>query len=87
MMLSAMIEMTPGRMNSPPATRPPSGAMHEPADIGGELLSLGAGQQHAVVEGVQEAALGNPLLLIDNNSVHHRNLYKSRAQSVPLNRL
>ena len=48
--------------------------MHQPADIGRELLRLGAGQQHAVVQRVQEPALGDPALLVDEDAVHHRDL-------------
>ena len=33
------------------------GPVHQPADIGGELLRLRSGQQHAVVQRVQEPAL------------------------------
>ncbi len=36
---------------------PTPGTVHEPADVGGELLRLGTGQHHAIVERVQEAAL------------------------------
>jgi hypothetical protein len=33
------------------------GPMHEPADVSGELLSLGARQQHAVVQCVEKSLL------------------------------
>ena len=42
-------------------------AMEEPADIGRELLRLGTREQHAEVEGVQEARLGDPLPLLDQH--------------------
>ena len=45
--------------------------MHEPANIGGQLLRLGAGQKMAVVQGVQEAVVADPLLFIDQHLVHH----------------
>ena len=44
-----------------PAGRP----VQQPADIGGELLRLRPRQQHAVVERVQEAALGDPAPPLD----------------------
>jgi hypothetical protein len=53
-----------------PAERP----MHEPADISRELLRFGTRQQHAVVEGMQKARLGNPAFLIDQDAMHHRDL-------------
>ena len=49
-------------------------AVEQPADIGGELLRLRAGQQHAEIEGVQEARLGDPLPLLDQHPVHERDL-------------
>ena len=44
--------------------------MQQPADVGGQLLGLGAGQQHAVIHGVQEPALADPPLLIDQHPLH-----------------
>ena len=48
--------------------------MQQPADIGRELLRLRTRQQHAVVQRVQEPALGNPVLFLDQDAVHHRDL-------------
>ena len=48
--------------------------VQQPADIGGELLRLGAGQQHAVVERVQEPVLADPALLLDEDAVHDGDL-------------
>ena len=56
-------------------------AMHQPADIGRKLLRLGAGQQHAIVERVQETALRNPALLLDQDAVHHRDLAGGTAEA------
>ena len=56
-------------------------AMHQPADIGGELLRLGARQQHAVVERVQKPLLGDPALLLDQDAVHHRDLPGGAAEA------
>src|SRR5262245_40248658 len=51
-----------------------SGLMEKPTDVDGELLSLGTGQQHAVVEGMQKSILANPALLVDEDAMHHRDL-------------
>ncbi len=56
-------------------------AMHQPADVGGELLRLGAGQHHAVVQRVQEAAFGNPAPVIDQLLMHDRNLAGRTAEA------
>ena len=53
---------------------PAPGAMLQPADVGGQLLRLGARQHHAVVQRVQEAALGNPAPALDQLLVHHGDL-------------
>ena len=54
--------------------------MHQPADIDGELLRLGAGQQGAVVQRLQEALLADPLLLLDDDAMHHRDLAGRAAE-------
>ena len=56
-------------------------AMHQPADISGELLGLGAGQQHAIVERMHEAAFGHPPFFFDENAVHHRDLPGRAAEA------
>jgi len=56
-------------------------AVHQPADIGGQLLSLRARQQHAEIQSVQEALLGNPALLIDNRRVHQGDLTGRPAEA------
>ena len=58
----------------------PRPAVHQPADIGGELLSLRAGQQHAVAQRVQKPALADPFLLVDDDPVHHRDLARRSAE-------
>ena len=60
---------------------PAADAVHQPADIGGELLRLGAGQQHAEVERVQEAALADPAPLLDQHLVHQRDLAGRPAEA------
>ena len=61
--------------------QPARGPMHQPADIGRELLRLGAGQQHAVVQGMQEALLGDPVLALDQIGMHERNLARWTAKA------
>jgi hypothetical protein len=56
-------------------------AMHQPADIGRELLRLGARQQHAVVERVQEPFFRDPALLLDQDAVHDRDLAGGTAEA------
>ena len=58
------------RAGDDPAAR----AVHQPADVGGELLRLRPRQHHAVVERVQEAALGDPAPPLDQLLVHDRDL-------------
>ena len=50
------------------------GPVHQPADVDSELLRLGAGQQRAVVERLQEALLADPFLFLDDDAMHHRDL-------------
>src|SRR3989344_9202535 len=59
-----------GSTNKPPAP----GAVHEPADVGGQLLRLRTWQHHAVIQGMQETALRNPALSLDQVLVHERDL-------------
>ncbi len=61
--------------------QPALGAMHQPADIGRELLRLGAGQQRAIIERLQEAVLADPLLLLDDDAMHHRDLSRRAAEA------
>ena len=56
-------------------------AMHQPADVGGKLLRLGARQQHAVVEGVQKPLFGDPALLLDQDAMHHGDLAGGTAEA------
>ena len=56
-------------------------AVHQPTDIGGELLGLGSRQEHAVVQGVQEPCLGDPALLLDKDAMHDRDLSGRAAEA------
>ena len=55
--------------------------VHEPADVRRELLRLGAGQQHAVVQRVQEALLADPAPALDELRVHDRDLSRGSAEA------
>ena len=54
--------------------------MQPPADVGGELLRLGAGEEHAEVQGAQELALRDPPLLLDQLAVHYRDLARGTPE-------
>jgi hypothetical protein len=56
-------------------------AMHQPADVRGELLRLGSGQKHAVVERMQEPALRHPSFFFDENAVHDGDLPGRAAEA------
>jgi len=55
--------------------------VHHPADVGRELLRLGSGQHHAVVERVQKALLGDPAFPLDQVLVHDRDLPGRAAEA------
>jgi hypothetical protein len=55
--------------------------MHHPADVDRELGGLGARQHHAVIERMQEAALGYPALTLDQVLVHDRDLPGRSAEA------
>jgi hypothetical protein len=55
--------------------------MQEPADIGGELLRLGAGQEHAEVQGVEKMAFWHPFPGFHDLFVHHRDLAGRTAKA------
>ena len=55
--------------------------VHQPADIGGELLRLGPGQQHAVVQRVQEPRLRHPAPFLDEHAMHDRDLPRRTAET------
>ena len=57
------------------------GPVQQPADIGRKLLRLRARQQHAVVQRMQKPALGNPVLFLDQDAVHHRDLPGRAAEA------
>jgi hypothetical protein len=56
-------------------------AVKQPADINGELLRLGAGQQHAIVECVEEPRLADPAFFIHQDAVHGGDLPGRAAET------
>src|SRR5262245_48711989 len=56
------------------------GPMQQPAYINGELLSLRAGQQHAVVERMQKSLFTQPAPPLDQLTVHDRDLTGRAAE-------
>ncbi len=58
-------------------------AVEQPADVDRELLRLGTGQQHAVVQRVQEPALTDPAAPVDQLALHHGDLAGRAAEGLP----
>jgi hypothetical protein len=56
-------------------------AVHQPADVGGELLGLGAGQQHAEIQRVKKALLADPAPPLDQLGMHDRDLPGGSAEA------
>src|SRR5450759_3852767 len=54
--------------------------MQQPAQIGGELLRLRAGQQHAEIERMQEPRFVDPLFLVDHDAMHQGDLSGRAAE-------
>ena len=55
-------------------------AVQPPADIGRKLHGLWPRQQHAEVQPMQEAVLGDPPPLVDEHAVHQRDLPRRSAE-------
>jgi hypothetical protein len=64
-----------------PRGQPAAHAMQQPAYVGSQLLRLGTGQQHAVVERVQEAAFGDPAPPLHQLLVHDGDLAGGPAEA------
>ena len=60
--------------------KPAERAVQPPADIGRKLHGLWPRQQHAEVQAMQEAVLGDPPPLVDENAVHQRDLPRRSAE-------
>jgi len=71
-----------GSANSTPAATPPfTPCISQPADVSGELLRFRSGQQHAVIQRMQKAPLGNPAAPFHQFQVHHGNLPGRAAEA------
>ncbi len=55
--------------------------MQQPTHIDRKLLGLGPGQQHAIVERMQEPRLPDPSLLLDEDAVHDGDLPGGAAET------
>jgi hypothetical protein len=71
-----------GNDEQDPGDQAATKAVEQPADVDGELLCLGAGQQHAVVQGVQESLLADPALLVDEHPLHDGDLSGRPAEGL-----
>ena len=56
-------------------------AVETPAEVGGELLGLRAGEEHAEVEGVEEVVVGDPASAFDEFAVHEGDLARRPAEA------
>ena len=57
------------------------GLVQQPPDVDCELLRLRSRQQHAVVQGVKKPGVSDPAYLLDQDSVHHRDLPRRAAEA------
>lgn len=55
--------------------------MHQPANVGGQLLSLGPREHHAVVERMQKTVLRDPAAPLNQFLVHERDLPSGAAEA------
>lgn len=55
--------------------------MQQPADVGRQLLGLGPGQHHAVIERMQKTVFIDPAFFFHQNAVHQRNLSGRAAKT------
>ena len=82
---SAMIDEESGQHEERPGDQPADRSVQEPADVDGQLLRLGPGKEHAVVEGVQEPPFPDPAQLVDQRAVHDRDLAGRAAERLERN--
>ena len=81
-MLSTRMATKPGRTNSDARDQAAARPVQQPADVRRELLRFRAGQQHAVVERVQEARSRRSIgASLDELAVHHRDLARRSAEA------
>ena len=70
-----------GQHEQHPCRHTAPGAVHQPAQVGGQLLGLGPWQQHAVVQRVQKPPLAEPAPARDDFIVHQRDLPRGPAKA------
>jgi hypothetical protein len=70
-----------GQDEQPASDEAAPGTVQQPADVGRQLLRFRAGQQHAVVERVQEPALADPAAPLDELGMHDRDLPGGSAEA------
>src|SRR5205814_10442521 len=58
-------------------------AMHEQADVAGELLGFRSGKNHEVIGRMQKARFRDPALLFDELAMHDRDLSRRAAEAYP----
>ena len=63
-----------------PGDQPTDHPVQQPSDVDRQLLSLGPRQQGAERQGMQEALLADPTLLVDQGVLHHRDLSSRAAE-------
>ncbi len=56
-------------------------AVHQPADVGRQLLGLGPGQHHGVVQRMQETVLADPAPAFHQFGMHHGDLAGRTAEA------
>ncbi len=64
-----------------PGDDPAPTAVHQPAQVRGQLLGLWPRQQHAVIKGMQESSFGNPASALHQLLVHDRDLPRRAAEA------
>ena len=72
----------PGEHEEDAGDQPAAHSVEQPADVDGQLLRLGAGQQRAVGQGVQESALADPASLLDELALHDGDLAGGAAEGL-----
>ena len=69
-----------GKNEQAPCNRTSSHPVQQPADVGRQLLRLRAGQNHAVVQGIEKPLIAHPFPLLHQFMVHDGNLSGRAAE-------
>ena len=68
--------------DEPKSGRDPSpGTVEPPPEVGGELLGLGPGQEHAEIQRVEKMGVADPAIFLDQLPVHDRDLPGRAAET------